>query len=1264
MHLIPGHPHRDIKSPVEACETQQCLTPSDETFSEEFISAKSRRATRSGWDPFWVSTPVMATFATAFTLMLLATALLYYFSEKHLGISTPEQKYHYSWKYGPTAEVLLITSALWQQVDYVIKVSMPWVELQKKPTERDKALTLNYVSVSLPTSLYMALINRHWAVMLSTAGQCLIIATMVFSTALLVLVPIETTTVRSDISLPYVFKIREHIAQSSHWTPGSSATLLFYGIHVMDLTYPMETSNDTVTTGFILPDDPMLYGALDLTFEAEALKIGFECDVLPITPSQLEMHSIKNQENGSHVFLYDVNTPDCKINGAFISAPSFDTMFDNPPDSWSEFLVHFDWYICNTGDQISYRNNYNSDTSGNSLVKNTDQELRLLLPVSEVRHSRYNRTRKRYESHSITNITAVLCEPSYHISEFEIYKSFRTKEPAYTTKPTNLYQQGRQLSGFSNATLGMAVWSTIRDYRHFQTQAAGGFFNLMSTKSGRSEPQAFLDANLLIETASSVFKGVATQLMRQIAVQEGGQECSGRLTIMTDRLRVTLLSTISMCISLGVLAIISICISFRKPRPNVPFAPDTIASMAKLISDGQFAQKLSSMKPLSDDRIDEWPREKKWMQSGLGEAGRGKTASLSQQDQMNERLLGSSKKKEWWIVSGWKPLSGTSWYFFIAISLPAAAVAALETFYYLLKRPEGFIYLNPYTAIIFSNYIPVLFAFSISAIYSGLEFTVKLIMPFSALEQGKRKGPAAQTLEINLMGKLSPVAAYVSYKLQNYAVITAILASSIGGLLSVVVSGLYTTTDAPRPVEFPILLKDTIDTNLTSFGNLQDALVIASLIEFRSLNQSKWTYDDVVFNQLDPYTISAQDWSNSQSLVVKIPAIRPRLNCTVVEVDKVLMSKPVARADHSGKLYLELATTLSDSDWCEIPLRDNSPYFATSSMVYTLESADKRAIIGNINTHPMGSPKAGYPTIEGRGCPTLSVHLGWARAVKSTAKSALNCTGTDYDIDLDMGMILCYQQLEKVAMTVNLTLPDFDVDPRYGGQIDEFSATSMLNQDGGARFDFNLDPLAQGLINPDFWSEIKFKSRIADTNNSLTTPNVEKFVRSATEILGLSIDGLLGKNKTSNLFHATNRLYKRYMVQVMSMHMRTNSIGDEAPSITYDGVITLNDSKRLHQDSASKLLLQAMLGVMIICALITRSMLPSSEALPCNPCSIIGTASLLVGGSLVARPHGSQSHEAEMKPESLSKAQGRTYSLKWWQSADGRFRYGIDVDKT
>lgn len=51
----------------------------------------------------WLSKTVLSIFALVFVCMMLATGLLYHFSQENNGISTQKEANHYGWKYGPTA---------------------------------------------------------------------------------------------------------------------------------------------------------------------------------------------------------------------------------------------------------------------------------------------------------------------------------------------------------------------------------------------------------------------------------------------------------------------------------------------------------------------------------------------------------------------------------------------------------------------------------------------------------------------------------------------------------------------------------------------------------------------------------------------------------------------------------------------------------------------------------------------------------------------------------------------------------------------------------------------------------------------------------------------------------------------------------------------------------------------------------------------------------------------------------------------------------
>lgn len=63
-------------------------------------------------------------------------------------------------------------------MDFANKILMPWEELRTGPSSADKTLLLDYISPLLPIGLWMAIRNRHWAVVMSIFGQLLIMGTV------------------------------------------------------------------------------------------------------------------------------------------------------------------------------------------------------------------------------------------------------------------------------------------------------------------------------------------------------------------------------------------------------------------------------------------------------------------------------------------------------------------------------------------------------------------------------------------------------------------------------------------------------------------------------------------------------------------------------------------------------------------------------------------------------------------------------------------------------------------------------------------------------------------------------------------------------------------------------------------------------------------------------------------------------------------------------------------------------------------------------
>lgn len=124
----PTDPVLRTLSPDQSRQAAQPDPPSPAYQSKsatiEYASAiepeSPNEARRPMWTPIWLYKSVLIIFAVAFAIMMLATALLYHFSQENDGLSAQRPANHYGWKYGPTAcKSLLRSHSLKHSIDFL-----------------------------------------------------------------------------------------------------------------------------------------------------------------------------------------------------------------------------------------------------------------------------------------------------------------------------------------------------------------------------------------------------------------------------------------------------------------------------------------------------------------------------------------------------------------------------------------------------------------------------------------------------------------------------------------------------------------------------------------------------------------------------------------------------------------------------------------------------------------------------------------------------------------------------------------------------------------------------------------------------------------------------------------------------------------------------------------------------------------------------------------------------------------------------------------
>jgi hypothetical protein len=1005
----------------------------------------------------------------------------------------------------------------------------------------------------------------------------------------------------------------------------------------MDLRYPSGTSEDVVIPTIEVANHSS--DILDYTTHTEGLKIKFECQAPSVTnvtrvyPTPLDQSDIWDL-----AFTAVVETPGCVVTNVPVAfrpgLRPLDLKDHAIAKATQDYSTKFWWYTCNNGS--GFRNGETRYAPTNESATG----LRLLAAVADLTFSPFNEDLGRYEDAELNKLTVTVCKPSYFISLFDVGKPDPVDGSAQAKLSANLNVPRKQLSGLPDSALGAAVFNVIFESVLSTYSFEASLFSLLRSKNHQSPVSAFLDSDLLIKTSSEVLQGVAAQFLRLVAVQPSAKNLTGQITCREERLKVTTYSMGFICGFCGLLVIISLALIFIRPCSTIPMVPDSIASMAYILaSDTVFKktlihQQLSSRLPGS-----QWRGKAPCLNSGFSRKSSDVPGSSnSSKTEEYELACPSIQNEDSGTTSWWHPMASSNWFFALATGLPLSIIATLQILQHFSQMNNGLIDLQTISTPVLSTYIPVIIALGISGLYSSTEFIVVLFTPFVTLKRSD--AITFRALNFSPFGKLLPQTLYLSFKSRHYAAMLAILASLVGSFLNIVTSGLYTTIDSPRYLHVPVTQTDTFNSTMNN-DKFDLAFEVSSLIEFRGMQFPKWTYEELVFNGWSKPSLPLDVEGQAKHLTAVVPAIRPRLNCTEVVNTKWI----------SGQ---GLTATLVVRDWCDALPTANISRTVLHQGYYSTFRRGQEEYVGRVDN----TASVFYSLFrdnKDHGCPTISVTLGLVRAPNNTLRK----NGTEHDAELDVTLLLCHQLIEQVNTELSLRLPGLVLDEGRPPVPDESSVKLLVNPNGSSKFPHEMGNLIDRISSaaPTVFQEASGNVTAADTNPVILTLTHGRS--------GRPIEELAGKKNARNLANALNAVYGRYMAQALSMTMRIQNDANTLSPEAYDGVVELDGPKRLYQNNTSKLVIQIMLGVMIICAVAVKLLLPTREVLLHNPCSIHGITSMLIDGSLVSKETVSSAQNWKGNSKDLLERVygGKTYTLKWWTSRDGKKWYGIDVDK-
>ncbi|KAI1750404.1 hypothetical protein F4782DRAFT_541609 [Xylaria castorea] len=1242
------------------------------------------------WNSIWLQTSVLASFIVIFIALFLVTIILYHFSEVNYGLSTESAARQYGWRYGPTAFLTVVLS-LWVQVDYSNKILTPWREMRQGQTKADRSVLLEYISPFMIIVIWRSIKQRHWVVTASILGILLIQLATVFSTGLFVLQPTVLDQDGIPVTIKSTFDGTDFRMTNTSSTIGTSPAILYYGTRVNGLT---PQPGVDVSRGLVVPDfeplaDVAAASGTNYTSTVQGAEASLECEYIPglnnATKTSLPWRSIL-----SSFFVLNITTPSCNISDIIVGQGP-DHNFYHQPNATQAYQGYFGDYLCDPS--INYELFDLPDPS------NTTLEHRVVMTMVDLRFPKNDVTKAGPGYFYIHNLTVAICKAGYTMGDYDVTYTNGIDGQSKSWTVNEVSKSASEIPGFSPVQLGAAVQSSL-DQAYLGTggqdwvlsEQVPSFYQILSAMNGNVSIGYFMEPQRLIESGTAAFNGIAAQLIHKHMMKPSNTTSNGTLLYQEDRLWVRGLSVGFMSASFILLAGISTILLFFRPWNVVPSDPGSIGATALILAESSALRRLLSGLGAARSR-EIGDKLSPYSFRSVISPGPQKMFTVvptehRQPIAYQEAPDGSSSRPEHW----WAPSAVKWWYQLIAILLPLIIIVALEVVQRLSDQNNGFVDLGSDGYAVyhgFSTYIPAVVAFIVASMFASMQLAVCILAPWMALHKGS--APASRSLFLNLTNRLGPHRMFLAFKNGNLGEVLIMTSAFFAAWLPILVSGLYFTVSATTSQLVIFTQNDVFDFKQNNLFYEDDlAGTVAGLIAFNDLPYPKWTYEDLAFNVLEATNVPESQITGSEvPLVTRLQATRPSLDCTVVPQRSMMPvwdSKQTERKTiPDDKVALNLTSVvpwmcerrkgnITSVSWFQgfsLPKDGRPIYFGDASVLtWTNGLSGNRATTTDINRPgaTFYSPEAVANWVGGYGCPSFAVTLGRGSAVSKVFKNS-----TTYDFDIDVTSILCSQRIEVVDTDVTLTLPSLGVISQDNPPVpDESTAQYLINQLSnytGQIFEFPLNNLlltiAYGTGNV----------TVSNPDGSDVDDNqLDAFVKFlATANASSPIDSLVGQNNAQNLIDATNRLYKTYMPQAIDRNMRTkdletkvatpDSVAAKTEPIRFTAQPDFPGRLRLAQEAAPKIALQAILGLIALCAVISRVLLRGiDKVVPHNPCSIAGRAALFADGEVSTRklvPYG-----AEWRTESeLSRAgiyEGWLFSLGWWESW-GVYKYGVDI---
>ncbi|KAK5076853.1 hypothetical protein LTR64_005668 [Lithohypha guttulata] len=1134
--------------------------------------------------------------------------LVWRLSRQEHGFKLTITSNHLSWKYGPTG-ILVIVVSLWRQVDYHCKSLQPWQNLTKGVVEAKQSLLLDYLWPLQLDSFQMAVRNKHWRVVMSTAGFMILKIVTLISTALIVavdtLLPMEvtvrfdntlSTTAAGNITLDPLDAYLGVLGGSIKPAEGLQNGMVFRTFDLVDNT----TSLDSITSAvdvFVPRIDCEPADVKLLAYNQTSEDLADGAYYFNISMSTSTCPAIVNSSSAPYYFSKYIQIKDCKdtvCQGLFLSQTKLDC-----------------------ADTTYY----------NSSKNNTDvRYVASALNLTVTRSSISSLTLADYTP-NIAGSAAVFCRIDHSLESWNVTRDLRSGDLSLAVLQGPRSERRLDDLNSQNLTETLSYMSTTDWTNPPSPGLVSGIRRTINNNVTFDYSQFFEKKNLLNAT-NITLAGVAAQYVQQMYMLPEGSRGQATAARWENRLHVQEAPLWGMIVGLIMVSLFSVVLAIYDSPTGLPQRPSSRVTMAAVLaSSPKITSLLANTGQLS----------KAEFKQGLSTASfRAVTSqdAFTVDTSMSEFTARTKSTALPGHGDAWMPFAARKVAILLTMCMPIAAIVGLEAIYQISVRDDGLAtvsissasmkYVIPFVAPIVMTLIATMF--------NLLDFVIAVIAPFQALKRATKS--ASRLLFTDLLGHSPPIALHQSLRRRHYGSALSNIASLIGATLTIVASGLLVTESVIWTTDIAAERNSLWDWDWkNSTYTDRQAGESYERMRLNTSGPSRYVWGDYVFPDIQQPMVIDRSLNKSIGAIndttmeytLTFPTLRPHLECHIVP-DR-----------YTTYVWNDTLSTMNVST--SAPLKDgcrggqggdlDTITWASEYSIYSSTNRSyKSGYMYDLHLGPWNASKAMYLNYgEGdgtldqpdnpAGCPSIGIHFGLVTILPNET----NVITT----------LLCDQQVEEVQITYGMNTPS---------KVHNETAKFLTNGTAGAesfgfRMQRHLSLLYSGLGNQTAFALVgdHFFSVL---NGSYRT-----------------VDELTGPQNVTKLIDAVQILYRRYMTNAIDRNFRKPkdqlSVGAQQAnqSSTIRGTARV-ELLRLRVDDSSKIILQALLACMTVLGTMAYYLVEIRGVLPRNPCSIASTMSFFAGSSMCDRkfmPLGAEwMAEEELRPL----FDQHTFSLGWW----------------